>query len=193
MSCNRNPTRVFPLTPGQRLLWDDLSQYGAQPSLNIGSLVILPAGVENAAFYLAFAQMLDRHDSFSLTLVKDLDGAPVQRRSSRRYPMLELLDFSADENPIAAVHKQAQSLIDATIDGFGPCLYRSQLVDLGTAGTAWLFVASHLITDGWSLAIFVDHVVRTYAANSTVGSFEPKVESFMNWASSSGSRMPCSL
>ncbi|MCG8423107.1 MAG: condensation domain-containing protein [Proteobacteria bacterium] len=191
MSDTLEAARTFPLTPGQRLLWDDLSQYGSHSNLNIGSLVILPVSVEIAAFYRAFAHTLDLHDAFSLALVEDPEGdRPLQRLEPRCHPMMELLDLSGQKAPIEAVHKRAQCLMTATIDSFGPCLYRSQLVDLGAAGTAWIFVANHMIADGWSLAIFVDHVVRTYAANSTGGSFKPEVESFVSWASSGNKRDP---
>lgn len=184
------PLRTFALTPGQRLLWDDLAHGDSSSDLNIGGLVIIPGELDVAGFYRALARMLAVHDAFSVTLVRDPEGSVPRQRFEPQKPMIEVVDLSAEADPTEAVHERARRLMNTAIDSFGHRLYRSQLVRLGAAGTAWIFVANHMIADGWSMAIFVDHVLRAYAADSTGGCFEPEVESFVQWASAGPERAP---
>lgn len=171
---------TFALTPGQRLLWDDLAPSGAQ--LNIGSLVLVPGDLDIDAFYRALAQSLAEHDAFSIRLVADPAGGIPRQRVEPTKPLLQLVDLSAALDPTAAAHARARQLMAAPLDSFGPVLYRSQLLDLGADGCAWLFVANHIAADGWSLALFVDHVLRRYAADIEGEPWEPKIASFVDWA-----------
>ncbi|MDQ3287619.1 MAG: amino acid adenylation domain-containing protein, partial [Pseudomonadota bacterium] len=158
------PARV-PLSLAQQRLWFlcELDP-GASQASHISSAMRLVGQLDRVALNHSFAQLIIRHESLRTHFAQD-DGVPNQVISEGIGGfVLRLRDLRGD----AAAETQLQAEVaDSMQQPFdlscGPLL-RVGLWQVGDDEHVLLITMHHLITDGWSLGVFVRELAGLYTA-----------------------------
>jgi amino acid adenylation domain-containing protein/FkbH-like protein len=109
--------------------------------------------------------MVDRHESLRTTFDM-VEGRPIQRVSPARETKLRRVDLSAEEPTARA---EAEIALAAEEGGRpfdlrrGP-LCRGLLIRLGPQDHVLVLVMHHIISDGWSMGLFIEEVSAIYQA-----------------------------
>ncbi|MBW8874484.1 MAG: amino acid adenylation domain-containing protein [Acidobacteria bacterium] len=158
---------VPPLSFGQRRLWF-LEQLGpGSPAYNIPLAVRLRGGLAPERLAGAFREVLRRHESLR-TSFRDLAGEPVPVIAPEIPLPLGRVDLGglpeqAREDEVARLAaEQARLPFDLAR---GPLL-RILLARLGDGDHAVVFVAHHIVSDGWSVGVLLSELSALYAAFS---------------------------
>lgn len=112
----------------------------------------------------ALLEIAQRHEA-SRTVFPTVDGQPVptvQPSPVRGFELVDSgsLDFSADEGLERQVRETAREPFDIARDE----LVRVRLFRLGEAESVMVVVAHHIVSDGWSMGVFLNELFALYAA-----------------------------
>ncbi|HKN99659.1 MAG TPA: amino acid adenylation domain-containing protein, partial [Pseudonocardiaceae bacterium] len=149
---------VVPLSPAQRRLWflDQLT--GASTEYNTGVGLRLTGPLDVDRLRVALAQLCARHDSLRTTF-DTVDGAPVQRIAPAGEIPLEVHAAPPTDELLAAELTRPFDLRT------GP-LTRAALFDLGPDEHLLVLCQHHIVTDGWTLGLLIDELLRRYAGGT---------------------------
>ncbi|HEY6349974.1 MAG TPA: amino acid adenylation domain-containing protein [Candidatus Angelobacter sp.] len=171
-AAGRNNGAQFPLSFAQQRLWllDQLEP--GSPFYNLPHPVRLRGNLDVAALEASLNRVVERHESLRTTFHEE-DGKPVQRADQKSELKVGLDDLS--QLPQSARKEEAQRLIGnearAPFDlQHGPLL-RARLLRLDVEDHLLLLTMHHIVSDGWSLDIFVREVAAFYEA--TLGGKAP--------------------
>ncbi|HSF42281.1 MAG TPA: amino acid adenylation domain-containing protein [Thermoanaerobaculia bacterium] len=159
------PTADLPLSFTQERLWflDQLEPGSA--AYNIPIALRLEGLVDAAALAGALSGVARRHETLRTTF-PTVDGVPVQRIAPPGPFPLAVIDLSG--LPEAAREAEGARLAveepRAPFDLANGPLARASLVRLGERGHLLLATQHHIISDGWSLGLFVREVTSLYRA-----------------------------
>jgi acyl carrier protein len=121
--------------------------------------------LNTAALMDAFKKMTDRHESLRTVFV-NRDGTPRQViKAPGELPFLfEVLDFSGKEQVDELMEAQLKkdTLIPFSLEN-GPLL-RGKVIIAGGERYVFSFAIHHIISDGWSMEIFVKELMAFYNA-----------------------------
>lgn len=153
----------FPLSFGQQRLWflDQLDP--GTPLYNNPAAVILKGNANIAALEKALNIIVQRHEVLRTTFATENDQ-PIQVIQSDMPIKLEQVDLRhlpAAEREAAAMNlakEKAQLPFDLST---GP-LFRVSLMQLAEQEYLMLLVMHHIVSDGWSLSIFIQEVAILY-------------------------------
>jgi amino acid adenylation domain-containing protein len=159
-----------PLSFAQERLWfiDRL-----QPGLtayNIPMALRIEGEVSPAVLAAILGEVVRRHDALRTTF-HEVEGRPVQVVSPAGRWILPLADLSSlpEEARAAEARRLAQEEADRPFDlGRGPLL-RAALLRLGPAEHALLLAMHHVVSDGWSMGVFVREITALYGAARSAG------------------------
>ncbi|MCY1033947.1 non-ribosomal peptide synthase/polyketide synthase [Corallococcus sp. BB11-1] len=155
----------LPLSFAQQRLWF-LDQY--QPGLpiyNIPAAMRLHGALDVTALERAFTELVRRHEALRTTFTTHA-GTPVQviaPASAFPLPVEELGTLPAKEREVAArrlAEEEARRPFDLAR---GPLL-RARLLRLTQSEHVLLVTMHHIVSDGWSMALFVREMISRYAA-----------------------------
>jgi amino acid adenylation domain-containing protein len=155
----------FPLSFAQQRLWFLDQWLPANPAYNTPGAIRLTGALRLQALQQSIATIIGRHEILRTTFAA-VAGQPVQIiRPTMRLP-LPLLDLC--ELAVSARQAQSRALIDTEARrpfdlARGP-LVRATLLRLGPAEHVLLLTMHHIVTDGWSLGIFVQELATCYDA-----------------------------
>ncbi len=163
ISRNGNP----PLSPAQQGLWflDQLEP--ERPLYNIPAAVRLEGQLNHGALTGALNEIVRRHEVLRTTFAME-NGSPVQIIAQPGYssiPLLNLADMAGEERQsnlsriMAAEASQAFNLVN------GPCL-RIRLIKLDKQQHVLLVTMHHIISDAWSVEVFMRELFQLYEAFS---------------------------
>jgi amino acid adenylation domain-containing protein len=152
----------FPLSRQQERMWV-LNQLEPESSAyNMFGVYRISGQINEAAYYAAFAQMVERHKSL-LTRFKTLDGELVQYfdtfQNDQQFVTTQSVgqdDAELEQTLVALVHKPFDLLADQ--------LFRVHLIHNSADETVAVFVFHHIICDGWSTSIFARDFFEAYTA-----------------------------
>jgi amino acid adenylation domain-containing protein/non-ribosomal peptide synthase protein (TIGR01720 family) len=151
----------------QRRLWL-LEQLEPGSALyNIPMALRLSGELKKEALGRTLTEIVRRHEVLRTTF-KAVNGEPVQVISEAAPVTLPEADVSGLEGAEqeAAVQRLAQEEAAAPFDlGRGPLL-RLKLLRLGESEHVVLLTMHHIVSDGWSMGVFVDEVATLYRAYS---------------------------
>lgn len=159
---------VHPLSFAQERLWflDRLKPGSAL--YNIPIALRLSGSLNLAALEQSFQEILSRHEALRTTF-STVEGKPVQVIASTfslTLPVVNLqeLPHSQKEEKVQQLATaEAQQPFDLKV---GP-LVRMKLLQLQQEEHVLLLVMHHLVTDGWSMGIFVKELTTLYEAFSS--------------------------
>ena len=157
----------LPLSFAQQRLWFLDQLHPNEPSYNIPAVVRLAGPLRVAALSASFQEIVRRHEALR-TSFQRTEAEPVQVISPAAEPGLIVVDLRS--LPKAARERQADNRVltesRRPFDlGRGPLL-RGYLVRLSEEEHLALFVMHHIISDAWSIEIFIRELTALYKAFS---------------------------
>ncbi|HYG61701.1 MAG TPA: amino acid adenylation domain-containing protein, partial [Thermoanaerobaculia bacterium] len=116
-----------------------------------------------AALRWAMDEIVRRHETLRTTF-EEIDGLPMQRIASTGALDLPLVDLAALRGEVAEVRRLASGLALRPFDLARGPLFRGLLVRLGEGDHAVLLALHHVISDGWSIGVFLRELSALYTA-----------------------------
>jgi amino acid adenylation domain-containing protein len=157
------PQRL-PLSFAQQRLWL-LAQMGASEAYHIFNGWRLKGQLDRGALRRVLDRILARHEALRTTFIVS-EGQPVQRIATADESRFELVehDLSGAADPEASlkylVREEADSEFDLEV---GP-LIRGRLIRLAEEEHALLITMHHIVSDGWSMGVFIRELSVLYGA-----------------------------
>jgi amino acid adenylation domain-containing protein len=159
---------ALPLSFAQQRLWFLQQWEPVAAAYNIPAAVRLKGFLDVSALARSLEEMLRRHEALR-TIFQDVNGQPVQVISPPRawsLPVVELSSLSAEEREAEAMRlarEESQHLFDLSE---GPLL-RASLLRLAQDEHILLLTMHHIVSDGWSIGVFIRELTALYKAFST--------------------------
>ncbi|WP_366293179.1 non-ribosomal peptide synthase/polyketide synthase [Paenibacillus sp. AN1007] len=145
----------YPLSSVQKRLYIQQQMEGAELSYNMSGMTVLVGRLERNQFELALNELIARHEILR-TGFEMVDGEPVQRIYSD-------LKFAIEYTK--AAESETKSIADSFVRVFDlerPPLLRVGLVEWEAERHLLMLDIHHIITDGMSMGIFVEELLRLY-------------------------------
>jgi amino acid adenylation domain-containing protein len=161
----QRPARL-PMSYAQQRLWFLDQLQGKSTEYNIPEALHLQGELDYQALQRALSAIVQRHEVLRTRFAEDLDGQPIQIIDPESRVMLQIEDLSKVDGPsqqaqiTAAKKKEQEQPFDLAS---GP-LVRMQLFKLGEREHILLRTFHHIVTDGWSQAIFNREFMMLYEA-----------------------------
>jgi len=154
-----------PLSYGQQRLWFFDQLEPGNPAYNIPTAFRLVGHLNRFALEQAVSEITSRHETLRTTF-KDMKGQPVQVISPLAQVTLPIVDLGG-EPAIATAVKSVQLAAEEARRSFdlsrGP-LVRVTLLRLSEEKHILLLTMHHIISDAWSLAVFLRELAALYTA-----------------------------
>lgn len=150
---------TLPLTPAQRRLWALGQLRPGDPFFSIPFAVTVDGPLDGDALRRALDTLVLRHDALRVRLVRDADGAPVQRIGEPAPVRLDHVEATEEE---AAELADTFARTPFDLDG-GPLL-RVLLLRIGETRHRLLVGVHHIVFDGASLELFTTELAALYDA-----------------------------
>ncbi|WP_040734084.1 condensation domain-containing protein, partial [Paenibacillus dendritiformis] len=145
----------YPLSSVQKRLYIQQQMEGAELSYNMSGMTVLVGRLERNQFEAALKGLIARHEILR-TGFEMVDGEPVQRI----YPDLK---FAVEYTK--ATESETKSIADGFVRVFDlerPPLLRVGLVEWEAERHLLMLDIHHIVTDGMSMGIFVEELLRLY-------------------------------
>ncbi|KAF6586433.1 non-ribosomal peptide synthetase, partial [Paenibacillus sp. EKM205P] len=145
----------YPLSSVQKRLYIQQQMEGAELSYNMSGMTVLVGRLERNQFEAALKELIARHEILR-TGFEMVDGEPVQRI----YPDLK---FAVEYTK--ATESETKSIVDGFVRVFDlerPPLLRVGLVEWEAERQLLMLDIHHIVTDGMSMGIFVEELLRLY-------------------------------
>jgi hypothetical protein len=156
-----------PLSLTQERLWFLQQAEGEGSTYNLMAAVRLEGSLDPAVLKRCLAEIVRRHEPLRTTF-RMAGGVPVQEISSAAYSALAFLDLAG----LPAPARDREVLLLAEGEARRPfdlergSLVRMMIVRLSGAEHGLVVAFHHIISDGWSLGIFVRELAALYGAFS---------------------------
>lgn len=149
------------LTPFQFAFWMGQKLQPKSPLFNMASLLFIPRAVDGKRFRRAFQVLVNSSDALR-TVFEEIDGLPQQKVLPRLDCELEILDLSAEDDPLAACHLWADERCRRPFR-LEERLFDAALIKLGAASYAWYLNYHQLASDAWSYGLISRRVFDLYS------------------------------
>jgi amino acid adenylation domain-containing protein len=158
----------LPLSFAQERLWFLARLDPGTPTFNLNQAVRLLGPLDVPALSRALKEVVRRHEALR-TAFADVQGRPVQRILPAVEIPLPLVDLSAlpEERRDAEAERLATRAGDVRFDLARPPLLAAELYRLAPESHALALVLHHIVSDGWSIAVFLaewGEIYRAFAA-----------------------------
>ena len=157
-------TYEFPLSPAQHRLWV-LSQFeSASTAYHISGCLELTGALDIPALERAIALLTERHESLRTTF-EQIEGEVLQVVHPQGAIALPQTDLSAEQDPKERLQAIAHATAKAPFDLAKGPICRLHLVKLEETRHQLFASMHHIISDGWSMGIFIDELAHCYSAS----------------------------
>ena len=160
-----------PLSFAQERLWFLSKLEPDSATYNLSFSIALSGTLDVEALRNSFNRILERHQSLQVRF-ELVDGKPVQVLNTAVDINLTTLDLTQTETPgivRGLIRREAQEPFDLTS---GPLL-RASLLRLGTREHVLLLTMHHIVSDGWSMGVFIRELSACY--NAFAAGLEPRL------------------
>ncbi len=153
----------FPLSHAQQRLWflDQLEP--GSPAYNISAAVRLTGPLNIEVLERSLNEIVRRHESLRTTF-KTIDGRPVQVIASSLTLPLPVTNLSAASDDVAQQLMSDEARRPFDLD-HGPLL-RFRALRRGENDHVILLTMHHIVSDGWSMSVFIREMAALYEAFS---------------------------
>ncbi len=158
----------LPLSFAQARLWFLDQLEGGSAIYNIPLALRLTGFIHVPALEQAIGEIVQRHEILRTTFVM-VDGVPVQIITPTPTVFLSVVDLQTlpEGEQSTEVRRLATQEAERPFDLTKGPLLRITLLQLGEKSHVLLLVMHHIISDGWSLGIFIRELSALYEAFST--------------------------
>ena len=161
---------VLPLSYAQQRLWFlDQFNHAAGAAYHMPAALRMKGTLDEAALQAALERIVARHESLRTTFV-NVDGQALQQVApasiGMRLVRRDLRDLPAGEQECMAGVIGADEAAAPFDLATGP-LIRGQLLQLAADDFILLITKHHIVSDGWSVGVFVKELSALYSAFST--------------------------
>ncbi|WP_081677053.1 non-ribosomal peptide synthetase [Paenibacillus alvei] len=149
----------YPLSSAQKRLFILNQLEGADQSYNMPGVLLLEGSIDRSLLEKAFRGLIARHETLR-TGFEIVQGEAVQR-------IYESVDFAVEYRH--ASEEEAPEVVQAFIRPFDlakPPLLRAELVELAVERYLLMFDMHHIVSDGVSMDVLVEELVRLYGGKS---------------------------
>ncbi|HSN98753.1 MAG TPA: condensation domain-containing protein, partial [Candidatus Nanopelagicales bacterium] len=157
-----------PLSHAQQRLWflDQLD--GASATYNMGGAMRLDGALDASALERSIQDIVARHEVLRTNFVAR-EGKPVQIISPSVTCHMERISLEALERDVqeAEVERLATEYIQRPFNLTSDHLFRVTLLRLRDQAHVLLLAVHHIISDGWSIAIFFQELCALYEAHAS--------------------------
>ena len=160
-------SNVFPLSFTQQTLWFLHQLDPTSVTYNLPSAVRLIGPLDVGVLVASLNEVVRRHESLRTTFIA-IDGVPKQLISPPRPLPLPVEDISGltDEEREAEIRRSIREDMQRPFDlSVGP-LVKAKLLKLGPQEYVLILTMHHIITDGWSMDVFIQEATELYEAFS---------------------------
>ncbi len=149
---------TLPLSAAQQRLWflEELTPGGTENNVGVG--LRLSGPLDTDALLAALDALADRHEALRTTFGTE-NGQGVQIVAPHGDLPLRTVDASSAESAERELREELKTPFDLRR---GP-LTRAVLVRLGAEDHVLMLAQHHIVTDGWSVGVLVDELMRRYA------------------------------
>ncbi len=158
----------YALSHAQRRLWvQETQQQNGESTFNIFMRYQMEGKLQIEILQEAFDQIIDRHESLRTIFVLK-NGEPRQKIQSMEEQsfQLEFADLQETKEQQNIIDQEVQNLAYHPFDLQNGPLMKVKLLKLDAENHMLLFAKHHIISDEWSLQIFVKEVLSIYNALS---------------------------
>ncbi|MEM1394839.1 MAG: condensation domain-containing protein, partial [Cyanobacteria bacterium P01_H01_bin.150] len=155
-------SKEIPLSFAQQRLWFFQQLNPDNSAYNIFGALRLEGNLDIAILEKVFTEIVRRHESLRTTFISNSEGLPIQVISPSqpfKISIVDLKDIPNERELEKLATTEAQIPFDLT-----KTLLRITLLKLGEADYALLIKMHHIISDRWSLGIFVREMKLLYEA-----------------------------
>jgi amino acid adenylation domain-containing protein len=160
------PAAPVPLSPAQERLWFLDRLMPESPWYNVPAALRLRGELSLPALARSLAAIVARHEALR-TVVGGTDEAPVQVVRPPSRARLPVVDLSAAGGPacrLDAARALAAAEARRPFDLARGPLFRATLLRLGAGDHVLLLTLHHIVSDGWSLGVFLRELSAFYGA-----------------------------
>lgn len=165
-SIPRTPKREFyPVSLAQRRLWFLNELMPGNAFYNMPAAMRLRGALDIGVLRAAINQIVARHDSLRATFI-NVGGEPAQVIAPQLSLELELIDLSelASHEQQPALQRHVERAAKAPFDLSQGPLLRTKLLRLSDLEHVLVVTMHHIVSDGWSLGVFVRDLAASYSA-----------------------------
>lgn len=150
---------IFPLSFGQKALYFLNINSPESHAYNVAFTTRIVSKLNTDALKKAFQLLINRHSSLR-TNFKIIDGKPVQEVHGYKEIFFEIIDSSGydEEKLIEKVSHANQIPFDLEKDS----LFKVYLFKISEENFVLLISMHHIVSDGWSLGIMFDEIIKLY-------------------------------
>ncbi|WP_338662894.1 amino acid adenylation domain-containing protein [Pararoseomonas sp. SCSIO 73927] len=159
-------TPDLPLTEAQEGLWFAQRLDPGNPVFNTGQYLDLRGPLDLPAFRAAVDGTVAEADSLALR-IHEAPGGAVQRLDVSQRPWLEVVDLSAEADPLAAARDAMARDMGRAVNPARGGMAAERLYRLSPDRHLWYQRAHHLVLDGFGTELLVRRVAALYAARLT--------------------------
>ncbi|MGZ3457617.1 MAG: amino acid adenylation domain-containing protein, partial [Archangium sp.] len=149
---------AYPLSFAQQRLWFMDQLEPGSPAYNIPAAVRMEGTLDIAALERSASELVRRHESLRTTFRQEQEG-PVQVIGPAAPVTVPVVDLG--HLPEGARNEEALRPFDLIR---GP-LFRATLLKLSPQEHVLLLTMHHIVSDGWSMGVFIREVATLYDAN----------------------------
>jgi len=167
------PVEPPPLSFSQQRLWFLEKLDPAKPFYNTPAAVRLVGSLDVGALERSLNEVIQRHESLRTTF-DDIGGRPVQVIVPERRMELEVSDirkYSPEERESVALKLATEDAMRPFNLEAGPMI-RASLVRLDDDEYIVLLNMHHIISDDWSLGVFIQEIATLYSAFTSMADEE---------------------
>nr|QEO74597.1 condensation domain-containing protein [uncultured bacterium] len=158
----------LPLSFAQQRLWfiDQLEPGGSE--YNVPSAVRLKGDLDQAALERALGAIVSRHESLRTTF-RTVEGRPVQVINAAGAAAIERIELAhlEESERESEARRIAAGQAGRPFDPSAGPLLRTALIELAPDDHILVLTMHHIVSDGWSMAIFMGELSALYDAYVT--------------------------
>lgn len=158
-------TSELPLSFAQTRLWILNQLEGERATYNMLEALQLKGSLNVAALKQAVQEIVQRHEVLRTTFIA-VNGSPVQVISNDSHVVIAVVDWQdlSEQKQIEQVQQLAAAEAQQPFDLSLGSLLQVTLLKLAEHSHVLLLKMHHIISDGWSMKVFVDELTALYQA-----------------------------
>ncbi|WPQ62325.1 non-ribosomal peptide synthase/polyketide synthase [Chitinophaga sancti] len=165
----------YPLSAAQRRVWVLSQLEEGSIAYNITGAYVLSGSLDSNSLERAFNTLIARHEILRTVFCEDEQG------EVRQY-ILPSIDFKVHyQDHVAAADTLLVADFNHAFDLASGPLLRARLYQLSAGKWLFSFVIHHIISDGWSIGVFIQELLHVYNGGGTLPPLRIQYKDYADW------------